>query len=163
MLSNILERLAEEIFKYKAYPKDVDFSEVPEALKKKHPCLTEPGSYNGCYGWKQRLKYKMANYRAQLKTYRTPEVAVNSLKVKAAEDALPAKKVKRPRRSELNYYPSLPSGETPQSMEKERVTFDRSEGKKNRRVIAEKMAQTFAYRRQKVVDQQPRVENVMTR
>ncbi len=50
MLSDILEKLAEEIFKYKAYPNDEDYSEVAEALIKKHPCLSEPGSFNGCYG-----------------------------------------------------------------------------------------------------------------
>lgn len=42
--SDILERLAEEIFKFKAYPTDVDFSDVAEALIKKHPYLSEPGS-----------------------------------------------------------------------------------------------------------------------
>lgn len=42
--SDILEKLAEEIFKFKAYPRDVDFSDVAEALIKKHPCLSEPGS-----------------------------------------------------------------------------------------------------------------------
>lgn len=56
--SDILEKVAEEIFKYKAYPKDADFSDVAEALIKKHPCLSVPCSYNGCYGWKQRLKTK---------------------------------------------------------------------------------------------------------
>lgn len=36
---------------------------VAEALIKRHPCLSEPGSFNGCYGWKQRLKTIMGNYR----------------------------------------------------------------------------------------------------
>jgi hypothetical protein len=48
--SDILEKFAEEIFKFKAYPTDADFSDVAEALIQKHPCLSEPGSYNGCYG-----------------------------------------------------------------------------------------------------------------
>lgn len=60
--SVILERVAEEIFKYKAYPTDADFSDVAEALIMKHPCLSEPASYNGCYGWKQGFKTKMGNY-----------------------------------------------------------------------------------------------------
>ena len=39
--SDILEKLAEEIFKFKAYPIDADFSNVAEALIQKHPCLSE--------------------------------------------------------------------------------------------------------------------------
>ncbi len=60
--SDILEKVAEEIYKSKAYPTDADFSDVAEALMKKHPRLSEPSSYNSCYGWKQRLKTKMGNY-----------------------------------------------------------------------------------------------------
>lgn len=71
--SDILEKL-EDIFKFKAYPTDADFSDVAEALIKKHPCLSEPGSCNSCYGWKQRLKTKMGNYRTQLKGLGCSEV-----------------------------------------------------------------------------------------
>ena len=66
-LSDILRKVAEEIYKYKPYPTDADFSDVAEVLIKKHPCLCELSSYNGCYGWKQRLKTKMGNYCTQLK------------------------------------------------------------------------------------------------
>ena len=90
MLSDILKRVAEEIYHYKAYPEDAHFCAAAEALIKKHPCLKEPGSFNGCYGWKQRLKYKMANYRTQLKLQGCPELCVNSLKSKATTDAFPA-------------------------------------------------------------------------
>lgn len=116
--SDILEKVAEEIFKYKAYPTDADFSDVAEALIKKHPCLSEPGSYNGCCGWKQQLKTKMGNYRTQLKGIGCSELLANSLKFKAPEDALPTKKVKRPRRREANHIPDIPTGETPDKLEK---------------------------------------------
>lgn len=59
--SQILQRLSEEIVKFKAYPSDLDLNDVAEALVKRHPCLREQGSFNGCYGWKISLKYKMAN------------------------------------------------------------------------------------------------------
>ena len=62
MLSDILERLAEKVYTYKAYPTDADFSDVAEALTRKHPRMREPGSFNESYGRKQRLKVKMANY-----------------------------------------------------------------------------------------------------
>lgn len=164
LLSDILGKLAEEIFKYKAYPKNEDYSEVAQALIKKHPCLSEPGSSSAFYGWKQRLKFKMANYRTQLKVHGTPEVVVNSLKVKAPHSAFPAKKVKRPRRAEVNYYPSLPCDTSPETMEKERE-FLLTEVKKrgSRTIVAQKMEQTFAFRRQEVIDQETTVDEVRTR
>lgn len=67
ILPDILERLAESIFQYVAYPTSARFSNVAEALIQKHPCLKELGSYNGYYGWQQRLKYKMGNYRYKLR------------------------------------------------------------------------------------------------
>ncbi|KAJ8014293.1 hypothetical protein DPEC_G00038750 [Dallia pectoralis] len=56
MLSDILEKVADKVYTYKAYPTYADFSDVAEALTRKHPCLREPGSFNKSYGWKQRLK-----------------------------------------------------------------------------------------------------------
>lgn len=146
MLSDILKRVAEEIYKYKAYPEETHFCAAAEALIKKHPCLKEPGSFSGCYGWKQRLKYKMANYRTQLKLQGCPELCVNSLKSRAPTDAFPAK-VKKPKRSEANFYPSFPAGETVDNLEKVRLELLSETGiRNNDRVIADKMAHTFAYR-----------------
>nr|XP_057928428.1 sterile alpha motif domain-containing protein 3 isoform X3 [Doryrhamphus excisus] len=59
ILPDILEKLAESIFLYVAYPTSAQFNNVAEALIQKHPCLKEPGSYNGCYAWQQRLKYSI--------------------------------------------------------------------------------------------------------
>lgn len=52
MKHDILQKLAEEIYKYLAYPQDEHFSIVAEALIGKHPCLKEPGSTRACNGWK---------------------------------------------------------------------------------------------------------------
>ncbi|KAF0021708.1 hypothetical protein F2P81_026039 [Scophthalmus maximus] len=157
--SDILNRLGEDIYQYKAYPEDAHFCIVAEALVKRHPCLKEPGSFNGCYGWKQRLKYKMGNYRTQLKLQGCPELSVNSLKSKATTDAFPAKKVKRPKRAEANFYPSFPVGETLESLEKERLKLLSEVGiRNNERVIADKMARRFAIRRQEVVNQEPSIK-----
>lgn len=164
MLSDILKRVAEEIYRYKAYPEDAHFYAAAEALIKKHPCLKEPGSYNGCYGWKQRLKYKMANYRTQLKSQGCPELCVNSLKSKSTSDAFPAKKVKKPKRSEANFYPSFPSGETLDSLERIRQELLTDfEIRNNERAIADKMATTFTYRRHEVVNEEPRIQDFKNR
>ncbi|KAF3851753.1 hypothetical protein F7725_005108 [Dissostichus mawsoni] len=162
--SDILNRLAETIYGYKAYPDDSHFCTVAEALIKKHPCLKEPGSFNGCNGWKQRLKYKMGNYRTQLKLQGCPELVVNSLKSKAATDAFPAKKVKRPKRAEANFYPSFPTGANLESLEKEILELLTDiRIRNNNRVIADKMAHTFAYRRQEVVNQEPGIKDFKDR
>lgn len=165
MLSDILEKVAESIYAYTPYPEDSDFSDVAEALTKKHPCLKEPGSFNESYGWKCRLKMKMANYRTQLKAHGTSaEVTVNSLKSKSQEDCHPAKNVKRPRRAEANHFPALPSGETRGSLEQERVSLlTELQKKNNRQTIKEKMAKTFGYRRQEIVHQQPSIEDMLAR
>lgn len=52
MLSDILEKLAEKIFSFKAYPDDADLSGVAEAMTRKHPSLRQPDSSNESYGWK---------------------------------------------------------------------------------------------------------------
>ncbi|CAL8390980.1 unnamed protein product [Arctogadus glacialis] len=166
MLSDILERLAEKIFSYKAYPTDADLGDVAVALTIKHPCLRQSDSFNESYGWKIRLKSKMCNYRTQLKSHGlASELMVNTLKYKSREDLypLPAKNNKKARRGEANFYPQT-SIATPESLEQER-TLLLTEVKKrnNEKTIREKMAWTFDFRRQEVVDQKPSIENLMER
>ncbi|KAL7843419.1 hypothetical protein AOLI_G00249310 [Acnodon oligacanthus] len=43
----ILERLAEKTYTFRAYPDDAEYDEIAAALVKKHPCLSERGSRNG--------------------------------------------------------------------------------------------------------------------
>lgn len=106
IFSDILEKLAESIYAHTPYPEDCHYSDVAEALTTKHPCLRELGSFNQSYGWKQRLKIKIGNYRTQLKAHGTSaDLTVNSLKSKTPEDAYPGKNVKRPRRAEVTPFP----------------------------------------------------------
>ena len=39
-----------------------------------HPCLKEPGSFSGTYGWHQSLKYKCGNDRTKRKALGCPEL-----------------------------------------------------------------------------------------
>lgn len=96
--SDILDRLAEEIYKYLAYPTDQQFDSVAESLVKKHPCLQEPGSATGYYGWKVSLKFKMGNFRTKLRNAGCEELCINSLKRKNAGDRFAAKNIKSPER-----------------------------------------------------------------
>lgn len=120
MNSDVLEKLAEEIFHYTAYPTGLQISAVAEALVNRHPCLREPGtSFSGLYGWQQRIKYKMANYRSKMRRLDVPcpELDINSLRRKPIGEQHAAKNCKRPRRAEVNYLPPHPSGETRDSLE----------------------------------------------
>ncbi|XP_076733123.1 uncharacterized protein LOC112430670 isoform X1 [Maylandia zebra] len=162
--SHLLERLAEEIIKFKVYPTDNDLNEVAEALVKQHPCLREQGSFNGCYGWKISLKYKMANVRTKLRGLGCAEVLVNSLKNKAQDKSKAALNVKKPRRAEVNYCPQYPKGETTDSLEKERIALLSEVQKRNNdNIVTMKMQKTFSYRRQEVIQGQPFIADFKSR
>uniref|UniRef100_A0AAZ1XG73 PB1 domain-containing protein n=2 Tax=Oreochromis aureus TaxID=47969 RepID=A0AAZ1XG73_OREAU len=164
LLPDILRKLAEAIYKYTAYPSSLQISEVAEALTLKHPCLKEPGSFNGCYGWAQRLKYKMNNFRSKLRGLGCPEVEVNSLKRKMTCDQYPAKNVKKPKKAEVNYLPPHVQGETSESLEKERIKLLSEVMKRdNSRVVAQKMDKTFSLRREEIVKEAPAISDFMKR
>lgn len=164
MKSDILEKLAETVFSYKAYPSDTQVSSVAEALILKHPCLKEPGSSSGYHGWKISLKFKMGNYRSKLRNNGCTELMANSLKRKDGTEKKPAKNIKKPRKAEVNYLPDYPEGETAATLEKERVILlDELKKKGNEKVVLEKMAQTFSHRRQEVVLDKPLVAEFKAR
>ena len=163
--SSMLERLAETIFSYTAYPTGLQVLAVVEALVEKYPCLKEPRSFNGLYGWQQRIKYKMGNYRAKLRCRQlvAPELEVNSLKRRISEEGS-SKGIKKPKRAEVNYLPPLPLGETEDSLEKERVDLLQEVKKKNNgKIIGEKMEKSFSHRRMEVVKKCPAVQDLMER
>ena len=76
----------------------------------------------------------------------------------------PAKNFKRPKKSEVNYLPPHPQGETEESLENERVELLNEVRKRdNCQLIREKMAKTFSIRRQEVVNQEPAVSDLKER
>lgn len=106
MKHNILQKLAEEMYKYFTLPQDEHLSVVAEMLIGKHPYLKEPGLTRACNRWKSCLKFKMGNLRAKLGRCGLADVLVNSNK-KTQENSNgdpPAKDLKRPRRSETNSF-----------------------------------------------------------
>ncbi|XP_052400084.1 sterile alpha motif domain-containing protein 3-like [Carassius gibelio] len=164
LLPDILGKLAEAIYEYTAYPSSLQIGEVAEALTQKHPCLKEPGSFNGSYGWAQRLKYKMNNFRSKLRGLGCPEVKVNSLKRKQTYDQYPAKNLKKPKKAEVNYLPPHAQGESTASLEKERVELLSEMMKRdNSKVVAQKMAKTFSLRREEIVKEVPAISDCMKR
>ncbi|XP_076616611.1 uncharacterized protein LOC143339324 [Chaetodon auriga] len=166
LISSILEKLAEVVFGYSAYPTGIQILTVVEALIEKFPCLREPGSFNGLYGWQQRMKWKMGNYRAKLRGRQLacPELEVNSLKRQRSNESGSNKGIKKPKKAEVNYLPPLPIGDTEATLEKERVDMLQEIKKKNNeRIISEKMERSFSIRRQEVVKQCPAIQDFRER
>ncbi|KAF7653354.1 hypothetical protein LDENG_00084080 [Lucifuga dentata] len=149
--SEIMEKLADCMYSYTAYPTGLQIAEVAEALVKKHPCLTEPSSRNGWIGWMYNLKYKMGNYRSRLRNLGFPEVTCNSLKNKRPDDRAPAKNIKKARKGEVVFLPHYPAGDTKEQQELDRHQLIAESKKKDSTAIKDLMCRTFAHRRHDVI------------
>lgn len=64
--TEILDKLAQEMFALKAYPNKSQIETVASELVCKYPCLKKPGSGTGYEGWTTSIRYKLGNYRAKL-------------------------------------------------------------------------------------------------
>lgn len=155
-----LEKLAETMYSFKAYPKDDDFSSVAKALISKHPCLTEPGPHRW-YGWKNSLKFKMAKYRTKLGNAGCEDVAINGGKRSKGnpEGESSSKNIKWPKRGEANYLPNLPEGHDETRLENARKVLVEEMKKKHLTM----MDQSFPLRRQEIVKKEPAVQNTAER
>lgn len=64
---NILEVMAAEMYKHKAYPSRPQIDLAAAALVKKHPCLKDKTEKSKGYEcWQNSLSFKMGNYRHKL-------------------------------------------------------------------------------------------------
>ncbi len=75
------------------------------------------------------------------------------------------KKIKRAKRSEINFLPDVPQGQTPNSLEDERKTLieEIQKVRKDWKMIDALMGSTFALRRKEIVDDEPPVSEVAER
>lgn len=76
--------------------------DVAQALTLKYPCLKEQGSVTGYYGWKISLKYKMANYRTELRKVGCSELSIISVKEKRRVPGQSPNQVKKLRKAEVD-------------------------------------------------------------
>ncbi|XP_042258149.1 uncharacterized protein LOC121889970 isoform X2 [Thunnus maccoyii] len=164
---DILETLAAKMHSFKAYPNDKEVSMVAEALVIKHPCLKEPGSQTGWYGWKNSLKFKMGNFRTKLSRAGFHEVAINSGKRSRNNPNKPSPhtNIKRPKRAEVNFLPNFPRGENAASLERLRLQIvdEVKKSDKNLSLIGKLMQTTFALRRNEIVSDDPPVDEILER
>lgn len=157
----VLKKLVCAIYEIKSYPTEAECNSVASALIAKYPCLREPGSVTGYGGWRNSIQFKMGNYRNEIRKAGGMEVAVNAGKRSRFQPDLPAsrKGIKKPKRSESNYLPNLPSGENRDSQEDIRKTIAEEFRKvaRDQNVIRTMMAKTFAFRRQSIVNDPQRI------
>lgn len=65
------------MFSFKAYSTNDDYTWVATGLVNTHPCLWDSGSSTGKVGWKNSLKFKMANFRSKMRNMGYPDVTIN--------------------------------------------------------------------------------------
>lgn len=163
----ILEKLAEEIYGYKAYPTKEEFDVVAKALIVEHPCLKEQGSSSGCQGWINSLKFKMGNYRTKMRQLGRPDVTINGGKLgKNNADGEPShKNIKKARKGEVNYLPEFPEGLDVAGLEVVREAMAKEMQKRNPNdsLIRKNMDITFALRRREVVKDEPDISLMVQR
>lgn len=64
--TEILDKLAQEMFALKAYPNKSQIETVASEPVCKYPSLKKPGSGTGYEGWTTSIRYKLGNYTAKL-------------------------------------------------------------------------------------------------
>ncbi|XP_062846517.1 uncharacterized protein LOC134307500 [Trichomycterus rosablanca] len=161
----ILESLAESMYSYTAYPNNAQFESVAAALISKHPCLQERGSTNHYNGWKNSLKYKMANYRTKCRRSGCLDVAVNAGKRggHSAEGEPANKNIKKAKKGELNYLPNYPEGFDQSGLEgaRKQLIDEMQKRTPDGQCIKQKMDVTFALRRKEVVESEPAISKIL--
>lgn len=162
---NILENMAAVMHTFKPYSSDRDVGMAAEALVTAHPCLKEPGSVSGWYGWKVCLKFKMGNYRTKLARSGCLEVSVNAGRRSRnnPDKEHPHSSIKRARRAEVNYLPNFPRGENQASLEEMRlqIMHEVEKSERNLQLIEKLMQTTFSLRRQEIVQENPLVKDFL--
>ncbi|XP_051975368.1 sterile alpha motif domain-containing protein 3-like [Xyrauchen texanus] len=162
----ILERLAESMYSYTAYPTATQFESVAAALINKHPCLQEQGSTTRCCGWKNSLKHKMANYRTKRRQSGCLDVAVNAGKRGRHSAGQPAnKRIKKANKGEINYLPNFPDGFDQAALEGacKDLVDEMQKRTPNGPLVKQKMDQTFSLRRKEVVESEPAISTMVKR
>lgn len=166
---NILDVMAAEMYRHKAYPSSKQIDKAAEALVNKHPCLKENGSRTGYEGWKNSLRFKMGNYRTKLSRAGMKDVAVNAGKRSRTnpKGAASRTNIKRPKRGEVNFLPNYPFGETKDTLETMRLEiveeFKKTSSERDMLLIHQYMQRTFALRREEIVNSAPPIAELKDR
>lgn len=159
MSSDILDSLAEAVYAVKTNPTAAECAMVAKALVDKFPCLKEPGSTCGWYSWKYSIYHKMGNFKQKLRIAGSVELSVNSRKRSESGDVV--RKLKKPKKSEVNFLPEPPKGKSLQMLDQERSDLECEMKKRNidwKKVDA-LMDSTFSLRRKEIIGEEPLVKD----
>ncbi len=163
---DILEKLAENMFSFKAYPTNDDYAQVAAALVNKHPCLLESGSSTG-WGWKNSLKFKMGNFRSKMRNLGYPDVTINGGRRGTNNpEGMPSRKhIKKPKKCEINFLPNFPEGHNDDSLESVRkeIQDEMKTRTPSSSLLAQQMDLTFALRRKEIVESAPAISDMLER
>lgn len=164
---DILEKLAETMFSFKAYPTNDDYAQVAAALVNKHPCLLESGSSTGWGGWKNSLKFKMGNFRSKMRNLGYPDVTINGGRRGTNNpEGMPSRKhIKKPKKCEINFLPNFPEGHNDDSLESVRkeIQDEMKTRTPSSSLLAQQMDLTFALRRKEIVESAPAISDMLER
>ncbi|KAK7903971.1 hypothetical protein WMY93_016578 [Mugilogobius chulae] len=166
MKHEMLEKIAEQMYSYTAYPTNQQYESVAKSLISKHPCLRESGSASGYLGWKNSITCKMANYRRKRSRSGCLDVSVNAGKRgRHNQGGSVNKQIKKAKKGELNFLPNFPEGFNETSLEQARTEMEDEMKKKtpNGRLIKPNMDLTFALRRIEVVEKTPPISLLLKR
>lgn len=164
---DILEKLAETIYAFTAYPEKEQFEAVAKALVQTHPCPKESGSSSGWDGWKNSLKVKMGNCRTKMHQLGRVDVTVNSGKRgrHTTNGDPPNKNIKKARKGEINFLPEYPEGMDDHNLEGacQVLISEMMKRKPNGSLIKKEMDVTFALWRKEVVIDKPAISQIIHR
>lgn len=104
----------------------------------------------------------MGNLRQKYRIAGCPELTVNQ---KRSNTSTGSRKLKKAKRSEINFLPDIPEGKSPDCLESERTVLIEEMKKKKRdgKMMATLMESTFALRRKEIVEGEPPVSEVEDR
>ena len=163
----ILEKLAETMYAFKANPTNQEFETVAKAFVQTHLCLKETGSPSGWDGWKNSLNFKMGNYRTKMRQCGRLDVTVNGGKRgrHSSSGDPPNEDIKKPRKGEINFLRDFPEGKEEDNLEEARQVLvnEMMKKKPNGSLVNKEMDMTFALRRKEVVQDKPAINQMVHR
>ena len=166
---NILDVMAAEMYRHKAYPSSKQIGKAADALVNQHPCLTERGSQTGCEAWKNSLRFKMGNCRTKLSRAGIKDVAANARRCSRSNPTgTPSRtNIKRPRRGEIQFLPNYPCGENKDTLETRRMEileeFKTMPVDRDIVLVHQHMQRTFPLRREEIVTLAPPIAELKDR
>lgn len=144
---DILEKLADIIYSFDAYPKKEDLEVVAQALVEAQPCLKEAGSPSGCVGWKNSLKCRLGRLDVTVNSGKRGRYSTNG--------DPPNKDTKKPRKGEINVLSQYPEGLDDHNLEAAHQVLlnEMMKAKPYGSLIKKKMDKTFSlWRKESVTD-----------